>query len=103
MMQTWHNANLAIIASIHISLDDASIANMAIISIHISLDDASIASVFIASIHSNDPQVRGLAGSPSEEVRRKARRNKTRRLRLKTCLGCVLLCSSLVIRIRIKR
>ena len=68
MMQTWHNANLAIIASIHISLnnasianmtiilihislDDASIANMAIISIHISLDDASIASVFIASIH----------------------------------------------------
>ena len=51
MMQTWHNANLAIIASIHISLDDASIANMAIISIHISLDDASLASVFIASIH----------------------------------------------------
>ena len=50
-MQTWHNASLAIIASIHISLDDASIANMAIISIHISLDDASLASVFIASIH----------------------------------------------------
>ena len=48
-------------------------------------------------------QVRELAGSPSEEVRWKARRNKTRRSRLKTCLGCVLLCSSLVIRIRIKR
>ena len=30
-----------------------------------------------------------LAGSPSEEVRRKARRNKTRRSRLKACLGCV--------------
>ena len=43
MMQTWHNASLAIIASIHISLDDANIANMAIILIHISLDDASMA------------------------------------------------------------
>ena len=42
MMQAWYNTNLAIIASIDISLDNASIANMAIILIHISLDDASM-------------------------------------------------------------